>query len=214
MSKIKSEEKLYDAIDKEYTWRLHEIDVLKGLLQKESGKPKMVAPLSKALIVLSYSHWEGFVKYSTEYFFEYMQHLNLKRKDMSGGFLASCIQHLNDNKKAADATADILNCLNDENFTFQYNFNVLTSAESNLQFDVLRKIAANIALDISSLETKKASLDEIVLGRRNDVAHGDRVYADKSYGVEVCSHVLSLMKEYKDLLQNHISMHGYKKQQL
>lgn len=210
MNKIKSEEDLYDEIDKEYTWRLYEIDTLKGLLQKERNKPKKVAPLAKALIVLSYSHWEGFVKYSTEYFFMYMQHLNLNRKNMSSEFLASCIQHLNDNKKAADATADILRCLTDENFTFQYNLSVLSSAESNLQFDVLRKIASNIALDISSLETKKALLDEIVLRRRNDVAHGDHVFADYSYGVDVCTHVLSLMKEYKDLLQNHISIHGYK----
>ena len=34
MNKIKSEEDLYDKIDEEYTWRLHEIDTLKGFLQR------------------------------------------------------------------------------------------------------------------------------------------------------------------------------------
>lgn len=211
MSKIKSTDRLYDMIDKEYTWRLHEIDLIKGLLKQKSGNPKFVAPLAKALVVLSYSHWEGFVKCSTEYFFEYMIFLNLKKQEMNPKFVASCLQHLNDSRNSADTISMVYNCLVDDDFTFDYNPTALSSAESNLNYDVLRKISANLAIDISSLEPKKASLDQIVLTRRNNVAHGDNVYADEQYGIEVCGHVLDLMRCFKDILQNYISVKGYRK---
>lgn len=211
MSKIKSMDDLLDRIDDEYTWRFQEIDRIKSLLQQKKGKPKYEQPLSKALVALSYSHWEGFVKYSAEYFFEYIRFLGLPRKELSDKFLASCILHLSDGKKCANATSDVLECLQNENYKFNFNDTVLTSAESNLNYEVLTKICSNLAVDISSLDTKKASLDSIVLERRNDVAHGDKVFADYDYGIEVCNHVIDFMQAFKTLLQNHISTKAYRK---
>ena len=212
MGKIKSMDNLLDKIDEEYTWRFQEIDRIKSLLQQKQGKPKYEQPLSKALVVLAYSHWEGFVKASAVYFFEYIRFLGLPRKELSDRFLASCIQHLSDGKKCANAINDIILFLQDDNYKFQYCDNVLTSAESNLNYEVLTKIASNLAIDISSLETKKVSLDSIVLERRNNVAHGDKVYADIDYGVEVSTHVLDFMQSFKTILQNYISTKSYRKQ--
>lgn len=205
---------LLDKIDEEYTWRFQEIDRMKSLLQQKQGKSKYEQPLSKALVALSYSHWEGFVKYSAEYFFEYMRFLGLPKKELSDEFLASCIQHLSDGKKCANATNDILECLRNENYKFSFNDTILTSAESNLNYEVLTKIASNIAVDITLLETKKASLDSVVLVRRNDVAHGDKVFADYGYGIEVCNHVIDFMQTFKTLLQNYISTRAYRKYEI
>lgn len=209
MSKIKSKDDLLDAIDKEYTWRFREIDLLKGLLQRKSGNSKYEEPLAKALVALAYSHWEGFVKYSSDYFFDYIRFKGFKKSELSEEFIASCIQHLSDNKKCADATSDIIQCLKDANYRFSFDNTILTSAESNLKFEVLRKIASNLAVNMASMNSIQLSLDTIVLKRRNDVAHGDKVHVTDVYGIEVADHVISFMQQFKTLLQNHIASEGY-----
>lgn len=160
---------------------------------------------------MSYSHWEGFVKYVTTYFFNYITFLSLSRKELSDNFLASCIQHLSDGRKSANATEEIIKCIKDENYKFDYNITVLTSAESNLKYEVLTKIASNLAIDISELDTKKALLDNIVLERRNNVAHGENIFADYSYGIEVAEYVMDFMQTFKTILQNNIATRGYHK---
>lgn len=212
MSKVRSMDELLDKIDDEYSWRFYEIDLIKSLLQQKQGNTKYEQPLSKVLVVLSYSHWEGFVKYAAGYFFEYMRFLGLSKKQLSDEFLASCIQHLSDGKKCADATCEIVKCIKNEEYRFEYNDSVLTSAESNLNYEVLLKIASNLAIDISPLDTKKASLDSVVLERRNNVAHGDKIHADYSYGMEVAGHVIDFMQTFKTILQNSIATKAYRKQ--
>lgn len=210
MKKIKTRDALCDIIDAEYVWRYREIIILKDILYKNKMKPKVESSLARALVILSYSHWEGFVKYAASYFFSYLSFIALSRDQMAPEMLASCIQHLCDNRKAADAINEILRCLNNPKYKFNYVESILTSAESNLNYDVLLKISTNMGLDISSLDTKRARLDMVVLGRRNDMAHGEKTNVDYDYGIEVSNAVIEFMQDYKTLLLNMISEERYK----
>lgn len=211
MKKIRSKQELLDSIDDEYTWRFKEITDMRLLLKSQKPTSKLIPPFSRSLVVLSYSHWEGFVKYSSEYFWGYMTFIGLNRSQISDKLYASCLQHLSDGSKASDGIDKIFQAITDASYKFSYNLTVLTSAESNLNFEVLRKVSTNMGIDISTLLPKKNLLDNVVLSRRNDVAHGDIVHADVAYGVEVADFIIDLMKDFKNLIQNMISQEEYKR---
>lgn len=63
MSKIKTAETLADFLDERLVARKLEIVYLKNCLDDKAKKhSKETLVLSKALIVISYSHWEGYAK--------------------------------------------------------------------------------------------------------------------------------------------------------
>ena len=210
MSKIKTLQDLQDSIDKEYTWRFREICLLKDQLKEHKSSDKYVWPLSRSLVMLSYCHWEGFVKYSAINFFSYIRFISLTQSQLSPKFLASSIRHLCDGKKMSVAVEEILKCISNPSYKFSYDDKVLTSAESNLNYDVLTKIAVNIGVDISPLSIKQQMLDAVVLARRNDCAHGESVYTTYDYGIEVADIVIELMKLFKNQLQNMIALEEFK----
>ena len=70
---------------------------------------------------------------------------------------------------------------------------------------------SNIGIDISGLSLKERQIDEIMLGRRNRMAHGENDFLDKQYGIEVADISISMMTEFKTLLQNMISTESFKR---
>lgn len=87
----------------------------------------------------------------------------------------------------------------------------MTDPKSNLNFEVLEIISSNIGIDISSFTLKVKKIDEIILGRRNKMAHGENEALDKDYGIEVADTSLSVMNEFKTLLQNMIATEGFRR---
>ena len=49
-----------------------------------------------------------------------------------------------------------------------------------------------------------------MLGRRNKMAHGENDSLDKKYGIEVADISISMMTEFKTLLQNMIATESFK----
>ena len=87
----------------------------------------------------------------------------------------------------------------------------MTDPKSNLNFAVLEIISTNIGIDISSLSLKNKMIDEIMLGRRNKMAHGEKDSLDKDYGIQVADISLSMMLEFKNLLQNMVATDSFKR---
>lgn len=203
--KIRSIDELQDAIDDDYTWRFREINIMKDELDRVKDKGKKVESLARATIILAYAHWEGFVKSSTTFFFEYLKRLSLNRSQLSDKFYAASLRHICDGRNMADAVEEIKKCLIDPSYKFQYNETVLVSTESNLNYSVLTKIANNIGLDISPLESKRQLLDAKILGERNKCAHGEKVYTDFQSGMDIADAAISLMQLFKTQMQNMIA---------
>lgn len=86
----------------------------------------------------------------------------------------------------------------------------MTDPKSNLNFEVLEIISTNIGIDISSLTLDSKKIDEIMLGRRNKMAHGEKDLLDKDYGLQVADISISTMSKFKSLLQNMIATDGYR----
>lgn len=208
--KIKSKDDLQDRIDTEYTWRFREIVSMKTEIQSMKSSNRRLFPMVRSLVMLSYSHWEGFVKYATRYFLNYLSYLGLDQSQTHPALAASSISYALNNKGRADSNRLIYEILTDEHYKPHYQIEIMADTKSNLNYGVLEIISSNIGINISSLSLEKVRLDEIILGRRNKMAHGEKDSLDMAYGIEVADATLYLMNEFKNLLQNMIATDGFK----
>ena len=62
--KFRTDSELQEYLDKEFAWRLQEIDLLKTAVRRASNG--YCHTLMRASIPLVYAHWEGFVKAGAE----------------------------------------------------------------------------------------------------------------------------------------------------
>lgn len=208
--KIRCKEELYDRIDEEYTWRFREIASLKTEIQAMKSSNTLLFPMVRSLVMLSYAHWEGFVKNSTRYFLNYLSYLGLDQSQTHPALVASSLNYALNNKGRAEANRLIHEILTNKHYKPYYQSEAMTDPKSNLNFEVLEIISTNIGIDISSLTLDSKKIDEIMLGRRNKMAHGEKDLLDKDYGLQVADISISTMSKFKSLLQNMIATDGYK----
>ena len=209
--KIRCKNDLHDGIDNEYTWRFHEIVSMKTEIQSMKDSNKILFPMVRSLVMLSYSHWEGFVKYATKYFFMYLSSLGLDLSQTHPALVASSLNYALSNKGKAEANRIILEILTNNHYKPHYPHDAMTDTKSNLNYDVFEVICNNIGIDISELSLKKKKIDDIMLGRRNKMAHGENDCLDKTYGIEVADISIEMMNEFKTLLHNMVATDGFRR---
>ena len=212
--KIRCKNDLHDSIDQEYTWRFHEIVCMKTEIQSMKESNKSLLPMVRSLVMLSYSHWEGFVKYSTKYFLMYLSSLGLDLSQTHPALVASSLNYtLNtlSNKSRTESNRLILEILTNNHYKPHYQSDAMADTKSNLNFEVFEIICNNIGIDISSLSLKKTLIDEKMLGRRNKMAHGEKDSLDKIYGIEVADIAIEMMREFKTLLHNMVATDGFRR---
>lgn len=209
--KIRSKNELQDRIDDEYAWRFHEIASMKTEVQSMKTTSKLLSPMIRSLVMLSYSHWEGFVKYVTRYYLNYLSYLGLDQSQTHPTLVASFLNYALNNKGKTESNHLIYELLTNPHYKLNYQSEIMTDPKSNLNFEVLEIISSNIGIDTSCFTLKVKKIDEIILGRRNKMAHGENDSLDKAYGIEVANTSLSVMSEFKTLLQNMIATEGFRR---
>lgn len=209
--KIRTKSELQDCIDDEYAWRFHEIVSMKTEMQSMKSSNKRLLPMIRSLVMLSYSHWEGFVKHTTRYFLNYLSYLGLDQSQTHPALVASSLSYTLNNKGRVASNYLIHEILTNGHYKPHYQIEAMADTKSNLNYEVLEIISSNIGIDISSLSLEKVRLDEVVLGRRNKMAHGEKDSLDMAYGIEVANATLNMMSEFKNLLQNMIAIDGFKR---
>ena len=165
----------------------------------------------RSLVMLSYAHWEGFVKFSSRYFFDYMNNLGLNKSQTNMALVASSLRYSLTHKSKTAMNELIQQVLVEEQFKPHYCGKEMSDADSNLNYGILEIISSNLGIDISSLSLKQKQLDEIIMERRNKMAHGEFDKLDKSYGTDVADAVLNFMQHFKTLLQNMIMQEEFRR---
>ncbi len=199
--KIRSKEELQEKLDYDIAQRKKEIITLKALLHNAKDKNELL--MAKCLVILSYSHWEGFVKNATKYYMMYIKSKGIS-SDRYSKSLRSSLFYRQIMKKTDSVPNKILlteNCLyNNQNLTIDEND--LCDTESNLDFNVLKKILFNIGLRTTTFDTKEIFINERIVGDRNVFAHGElRPYNTKDAD-DIANTVISLMDQYKTEIEN------------
>ncbi len=213
--KIRSKSELQDKIDAESAWRKREIINLQGLVLSHVNAKKIM-PILKSLVLVSYSHWEGFVKTTSINYLSFLKFQSLPVSQLSVRLLSS-LYFWNDQKRkknAWDSISQYEDLLNGNLREVTYYVDEMCSTESNLSFSVLSKIMFSIGLDNALFLQEKPFIDERLLKYRNKFAHGDFSYdgdIDVNEAIDISKHVLKLMDMFKNEIQNSIALEAYRR---
>ncbi|WP_143129061.1 MAE_28990/MAE_18760 family HEPN-like nuclease [Variovorax sp. PDC80] len=207
MSKARSEAELSDELDADLTWRLKELSDLKQAIRDAPSTNRKV--LLKALVALSYAHWEGLVKSSAQRYFDYItnRRLNysmLERQMYVNSFLVRLAAFSNQKPALGDRINLVNEILESQDKRFSKIHPDLIHTGSNLKHEVLVNICKICGIDYLQFDGEVAFIDEILLKRRNAIAHGD----DSVVAFEEIDHLvdgtIKLMRTFKNSLENKV----------
>ena len=213
--KIRTKTELLDRIDKDSVWRKREIINLQGTVLRNTNNKK-VMPILKSLVLVSYSHWEGFVKATSSFYLSFLQVQSFPSNQLSVRLLSS-LYFWNDQKKpkkAQDSISRYEDLIKGNQREFSFYIDDMCSTESNLNYDVLSKIMSSIGLDSTSFLLEKPFIDERLLKFRNKFAHGDYSYDGEmniNEAIEISKKVLELMTMFKTELENAIVSESFRR---
>lgn len=213
---VRTKEELIDKIHKEHAWRLKEIAEIKRLTGSCSMDSARTNMLRRAGIALLYAHWEGFVKNAGSCLLKYISSQRFKMSDLKSNFIALYMkQKYGDAAKSStysafEPVAEELIAKRAGRIRIPHK-NIIAT-KSNLTSNVLREIAWCLGIDYAEFETKNKFIDEILIGRRNRIAHGEEVYVkDSDEMAGMIDEVLTLMRLFKNQVENCAVRETYKR---
>jgi hypothetical protein len=195
-------ESLENALYEDLGWRRKELSSL--YLSALGAKPDSDAQSRavRAGIVLAYAHLEGFSRQSIRSYFVYVKDKALKYSELAPNFLALKISQMVSQSTTnasyyGDAVALLTQRLQED---AELPEPEVISAKSNLTFGRLSEMLYCINLSPNSLATKQHFLDNILLDRRNAIAHGEFRKPTLEDYVDVHCEVLDMLDVLHELL--------------
>lgn len=205
--------------------RIEEIHHLSNIMRLNDGEPQEnIAQKNtkvKALIVLLYASFEGYVKEASEIYLEYIERQQLNISDVLP-ILASASLHkeFNDVETGKKKSDMFRYQLPDDSKLHRYyrremlfsNYRSIQSkrvsfpegylsTESNLKYSVLQRILYLIGIDPSSMSSYEKAIGKLI-GLRNPYAHGERS-ENREYiqdYEELSVEIENFLKDYEHML--------------
>lgn len=178
-------------LEAELAWRQEDLAFFKNQLNNFSDETEK-EKYRKSLVLILYSHMEGYIKIALLAYIKYINLKCLQRKDVSPNLMSAGMDsefNAYDNldrkcsifhRKLPDDSAlhrfcrrvDFLNQLEDfKNMPLKIKDSVVNT-ESNLRYIVLQKNLYKIGLPIEMFSQHHSDIDALV-DRRNTIAHGN-----------------------------------------
>lgn len=215
--KIRNRVDLMQSIDDDFTWRRIEINTLLDMLRIEGEKPSSrrnkhkINCLIKSIVCISYSHWEGFAKYASRVYLEYIQFLSLDNSKLSNNLKAAFTAFLRENIPLRERVETYRQLFTNVQFKHRIPVNELTNTHDNLNYDFLVELACNIDFDYSEFTTKEQFIDGSLLNYRNKFAHGEANHeVDIDKAKDIANNTLTLISIFKNEIENMITLEKYK----
>jgi RiboL-PSP-HEPN len=160
---------------------------------------------ARAAVVLSYAHWEGFVKESSARYVKLINSRKIRVDLLKVSLQAACLQSHFKRAQGSGKMGYLGSILSEMDGRRCEVFNALPEkiidAESNLSSTVFRELISSLGLDyLDAYETRQAFVDERLVRSRNQVAHGELVAFTVTEAVERIDGVLVLLDLYSDQL--------------
>jgi hypothetical protein len=209
--KIRTVNDLSDRLDTEFSWRLKELADLK-MVVKTTEKLKQ-SSMIRAGLPLTYAHWEGFVKSSAQFYLNFVLMQKHELKELSSCFLALSAQKLLNNFTYSNRTSLQLELVNhlttNSSLSATANYSTIINTKANLNSAVFTDISLSIGIKVTQYETKFNFIDESLLKRRNEIAHGNYLDIDSTAFREIVDEVIGLMRQFKNDIMNNAVQKSY-----
>jgi hypothetical protein len=223
---------IISQIENEYYRQIDDFNKLCNNLGIQPGRDISSAdPVSiKALIVMLYSHYEGFIKYASLKYVELINILNLDTSVVKAQFAAASLNLVFRDVEQNQAKSDFFkNGLPDDSALHRlyrrcnlvehlqdlWNRKIAVDetyidTESNLKYDIICRTLYSIGLDPRLMEPHKGEIG-LLLRFRNPIAHGESL-SDNTYirlYPDIDAAVRSVISEYRNIVSEAIISQKY-----
>ena len=178
-------------LEAELAWRQEDLAFFKNQLNNISDEIEK-DKYRKSLVLILYSHMEGYIKIALQTYIKYINAQNLPRKDVISGLMAASMNPEFNAYDNLDRKCDIFRRELPEDSVLHRFFrrvdfldqledfknaplvieDSVINTESNLWYVVLQKNLYKIGLPVDMFEQYHSDIDALV-HRRNSIAHGD-----------------------------------------
>lgn len=189
-------DKLVSDIEREWTWRQRELSFFKQALSSADSYQKEA--VSRAGILLLYSHWEGFIKKISQRFLECF--VNEKTDSVPDYIMACHLARMNDSfahkYSRFERACHSIDCIS-EGSRICPSLHEVINTESNLNSKNLKKIADSVGASLSKFETRMQFIDHNFVSVRHAIAHGEgRKFTEDDF-LKLESDITMLMDAFK-----------------
>lgn len=210
--RIRSSSEFEDYVASEYAWRRKELTNISNVAR--SGRKGMQESLFRSAIPIIYAHWEGFVKQASIAKLRYLISKGYKYCDLHPCFHVYAILDANDGKfpsKRFEPWIDVTSGKLNLQASLSASSIKFIDANSNLNSEVLREIAVKVGVNYQAFELKANWLDEVLLGTRNRICHGERAPIREEEFDDVYNETTALIDMYKNEILNSVYQKTYLK---
>ena len=212
MSKPFTEHDFSAILDGDLSWRRRELSDLKAAIKTADLHSKPV--LLRAIIAMSYAHWEGYVRTCANRYFE---HLTLRKKafveferQIYVNSILGRLDALHRSRVSLDERCKLINDILDSGADrFSYLNPDLVDTRSNLNTDVIKDICKICGIDSHHFENNRTFLDVLLLKRRNAIAHGQQEFIQSDEIDDLVRNILALMGSFRNPLENKVYTKAY-----
>ncbi len=202
-----------EKIAEERIWRVREIATLKSeCFDYKSGAEKSRV-ISRSFIPIAYAHWEGFVKKTAEYYLEFVSRQRLTLNELQPCFLSIYFASRYAKKLAQKNKSSLIEVLKDieakQHDKIHINRKNVINTNSNLNSETLYEICFCLGIDIKNYETKEKFIDQILVGRRNHIAHGEYQEIKIDDVKDTAEATLSLIDTFRTDVENAATLKDY-----
>lgn len=214
--KTLTDEGFQDFLDEELSWRRAEIQVLKAAVTESSRYPRSprARATARALAVMSYAHWEGFVKSS----FDKLAETIIRRKPalnkVADEFAVAHLKHLLLRLSSGDPEAEttLLDLArHGSSPRLRLRRDELVRTHDNLRYEFFSDILRGFGLPSATFELRRNFIDAALCDRRNTVAHGRSSFPDPEDVIQGADQVVEMIEAVRDLQLGLLTSRGYLK---
>jgi len=208
-------EALARKLDKQIGWRKKEIITLRTNANIADGSSQ--ATMLRCLAVISYAHWEGFVKESAGLYFDFIMSQNLCYSQLSESFIATAIS-----ARARETIPKPSYYHEVAQFTLYQqqdraaiNAPKILSEMGMLNSQRLSSILYCLAIKNDTFELKFNWLDKVFIERRNKVAHGEYTKicdVEISEYLQLADDVIDYIETFRNSLLDSATEKSYRRQ--
>jgi MAE_28990/MAE_18760-like HEPN len=213
---VRTVEELTDTLAKDLKSRKREITALKFAIDASRDHAK--GGLLRAGFAMLYAHFEGFVRLAGTAYLGFVANRGLQYRQLNTNFVAvslkSKLQDMREVGKATVITQIIQQLLDAPHDTASFGWGGEVDCRSNLNSEVLGEIACLLGISFSAYELKRQFLDQSLLPKRNDIAHGRLIKVDEGDFMEAHRAVLELIEQFRTDIENAAVTKAYQRLQV
>jgi hypothetical protein len=220
-------DELLDLLDEDLGWRKKEIGVLYSIAQN-NDKPVLI----KSLLLIVYSHWEGFIKNSFKLYLDHVNKQNIKLTDLTDNYRAIILRKIsnkciNSSKKLTlENEMEFIRSHSESiNSTFSIEQSALSDKDSSL-IDTSSNLKPEVFFNLcnvigfpekESVKIRRKWIDENLLENRHAISHGNKVLKKDAVEfdltleslAEIKEIILAIMSSYKEDISEYSSKKLY-----